>query len=199
MAARRVGMGPARALAIAHGDRMSANSLQCMNAPYGTKGRSPLCTPIGRSRREADKPSQGLAAKRATLDPKQSFNNSEITVRDMQTRTVTLIKHPSSRNAVHVTGAVNSLLSRAKHEEVFHNMVAFVGRQCVIADHAVYRVVRRMRFRPHTDSLIFRSAMRAREVFGKIMSIHLAHPVEIMLASQCWNSPKNRQRRRRNE
>jgi len=99
----------------------------------------------------------------------------------MQTRTVTLIKHPSSRNAVHVTGAVNSLLSRAKHEEVFHNMVAFVRRQCVIADHAVYRVVRRMRFRPHTDSLIFRSAMRAREVFGKIMSIHLAHPVELCL------------------
>jgi len=51
--------------------------LHLLTAGYGTKGRSPPCTKIGRSRREADEPGQGLAVKSAALDPKLTLTGSK--------------------------------------------------------------------------------------------------------------------------
>ena len=48
---------------------LRAALLRLLTAGFGTKGRSPPCTQIGRYRREADKPANELRVKSAALDP----------------------------------------------------------------------------------------------------------------------------------
>ena len=52
---------------------LRAALLRLLTAGFGTKGRSPPCTQIGRYRREADKPANELRVKSAALDPERSI------------------------------------------------------------------------------------------------------------------------------